>query len=405
MTERLYYLDSYLRRFEARVVERLDDSGRPAVILDRSAFYPEGGGQPADRGQLNGTPVLDVVEREGDGKVLHILSEPLTADKVIGVIDDARRFDLMQQHTGQHILSEAFVRVAHAPTVSFHLNPDPLDGALTIDLATPGLTPDQADRVEDLANAIVWENRSVVARFVDEAELQTLPLRRPPKVDQAIRIVEIKDFDWSACGGTHVAHTGEVGLIKIVKTERRGDEMRVEFRCGQRALLDYRRKHALISRVASDLTIGFWELDQAIERLRADAKAARKQLAEADVRLQHYEARELLAAIESRGEYGLITHTWPNRDAAYLRRMASLLTARPKTVALLGATGQALSLVFARSKDLSIDLAAYLRATAARLHGKGGGSPAFAQAGGPAVSEGQLSEAIAWAAGQLAGEQ
>ena len=401
MTERLYYSDSYLRTFTARVIERLEYNGQAAVILDRSAFYPEGGGQPADRGSLNAARVLDVIERETDGAVVHVLSESISEAEVAGTVDSTRRFDLMQQHTGQHILSEAFIRVAQAETVSFHLNPDAVDGTLTIDLSTPKLLPDQVDRVEDLANAIVFENRPVIARFVTEDELRALPLRRPPKVDGAIRIVEVKEFDWSACGGTHVARTGEVGLIKIIKLDRRSNETRVEFRCGRRALIDYRRKHAMISKVAADLTTGFGELDQAIGRLQADSKATRKQLTEADARIQQYETHELLSAIEPHDSYGLITHVWLDRDAAYIKRMANLLTAQPKTVALLGATGNALALVFARSKDVSIDLAALLKATAARLGGKGGGSPDFAQAGGPAATEDQIKEAIAWAAKQI----
>ena len=228
-----------------------------------------------------------------------------------------------------------------------------------------------------------------------------MPLRKPPKVETAIRIVQVEGFDWSACGGTHVARTGEVGLIKIVKLERRGAETRVEFRCGRRALHDYRRKNQLIMQIASDLTVGFWELDQAIGRMQGDAKALRRQLSEADTRLQQYEARELLESIEQRGDYGLITHTWLNRDIAYLKRVASLLVAQPNTVALLGSTGAALSLVFARSKDLSIDLAPLLKAAAAQLGGKGGGSPDFAQAGGPAVTEEQLKATIEWAQQQL----
>jgi alanyl-tRNA synthetase len=241
----------------------------------------------------------------------------------------------------------------------------------------------------------------VIARFVNHEELQTLPLRKPPKVDRTIRVVEIQGFDWSACGGTHVARTGEVGLIKIVKLEKRGAETRIEFRCGRRALIDYRRKHQLITQAASDLSIGFWELDQAIGRLLADAKAARKQVAEADARLQQSEARELLHSIDPRGGFGLITRTWLNRDAAYLKRMASLLVAQPRTVALLGATGQSLALVFARSKDLSIDLGALLKTAAAQLGGKGGGSPDFAQAGGPAVNEEQLAATLQWSSDQL----
>ncbi len=401
MTERLYYSDSYLRSFTARVIARLELDGRPAVILDRSAFYPEGGGQPADRGALNNVDVIDVISRDDDEEVLHILAAPDVPDAVTGRVDDARRFDLMQQHTGQHILSQAFVEAAAAETVSFHLNPDPLDGALTIDLNSAQLTPGQIERAEDIANAIVFENRPVTARFVTEEELRALPLRRPPKVDGAIRIVTIDNFDWSACGGTHVARTGEVGLIKIVKLEKRGGESRVEFRCGRRALIDYRRKHQLLSQVSSDLTIGFWELDQAIGRMQAEAKTMRKQLSEAEARLQQYEAQDLLNSIELRGAFGLIVQTWPGRDAAYLRRMAGLLTGRPKTVALLGATGAATALMFARSKDLPIDLAKLLKETAVQLGSKGGGSPDFAQAGGPAVSEDRLRTALAEASRQL----
>jgi len=402
MTERLYYSDSYLRTFEARVVARLEAHGQPAVILNRTAFYPEGGGQPSDRGVLNRVEVVEVQTRETDGEVLHILSAPLAAEAVTGVVDHTRRFDLMQQHTGQHILSQAFIHTANAETVSFHLNPDPNEGALTIDLNQAALTPAEIDRAEEFANTVVVENRAVRARFVSTEELPALPLRKPPQVDQAIRIVEIEGFDWSACGGTHVARTGEIGIIKIVKAEKRGAETRVEFRCGHRALIDYRRKHQLISQAASDLSIGFWELDQAIGRMQAEARAARKQLMDAEARLQQVEARELLNSIEPRGDFGLIAQTWLNRDAAYLKRMGSLLVAQPRTVALLGATGQSLALVFARSKDLSIDLAALLKTAAARLGSRGGGSPDFAQAGGPAVSEEQLAATIRWAREQLA---
>ncbi|HTP10955.1 MAG TPA: DHHA1 domain-containing protein [Anaerolineae bacterium] len=401
MTERLYYADAYLRSFEAQVIDRLELNGRPVIILDRTAFYPEGGGQPPDRGTLNHVDVVDVQTREADDEVLHILAAPLSVEKVTGTVDAARRFDLMQQHTGQHILSQAFIHTANAETVSFHLNPDPNDGALTIDLNKGALTSAEIDRAEDFANSIVYENRLVTARFVSDEELQALPLRKPPKFDKAIRIVEIQGFDWSACGGTHVARTGEVGMIKIVKVEKSGGETRIEFRCGRRALIDYRRKHQIISQVASDLSIGFWELDRAIGRMQADGKAARKQLLEADARLQQYEARELLNSIEPRGDFGLITQVWLQRDAAYLKRMASLLVAQPKTVVLLGATGQSLALVFARSKDLSIDLGALLKAAAARLGGKGGGSPDFAQAGGPAVSEEQLQDTLHWTREQL----
>jgi alanyl-tRNA synthetase len=375
----------------------LEHDGHPAVILDRSAFYPDSGGQPADRGTLNHVQVIDVIVREADGEVLHVLSAPIETDRVSGSIDLSRRFDFMQQHTGQHILSQAFIQVAEAETVSFHLS-DVTTDPLTIDLNTIDLRPDQIDRVEDLANSIIFQDRSISARFVSHTELKSIPLRKPPTVTEDIRIVEIKDFDWSACGGTHVARTGEVGLIKITKLDRRGKETRVEFRCGQRALIDYRRKDQMINRVSADLTIGYWELDQSIARLQADNKSIRKQLNEADARLQNYEAQEMLAAKQADG---IISRVWVDRDAVYLKRMAQLLTASPKTIALLGATGKSMSLAFARSKDLTVDMSALLKSAATRLGGKGGGSPDFAQAGGPVVSEEQIKEVIAWARDQL----
>lgn len=413
MTDRLYYADPYLRSFDASVVERLEVDGAPAVALDRTAFYPEGGGQPSDRGQLNRTPVIDVIAREDASRsVLHVLAEPIDDDAVSGSIDWPRRFDLMQQHTGQHILSQAFVRAREAETVAFHLNDDPREGTVTIDLNRSGLKPADVDAVEDLANQIVFDNRPVTARFVNREELAAIPLRsrsaddpsralrglrKPPTVDTSIRVVEIADFDWSACGGTHVARTGEVGQIKIVKLERRGSETRVEFRCGQRALADYRRKNRLINGVAADLSIGFWELDQTAARLVADNKALHKQLADAQERLLEFEARELLGELRQGQGFAVALRVWRDRDMNTLRQLARQLIARPGTVVLVGSGGDKPALVFARSGDLGFDMSALAREAANRIHGKGGGSPDFAQAGGPAAGVEQVQAAIEWA--------
>ena len=398
MTERLYNSNPYLQSFTARVIQRLDHSGRPAVILDRTAFYAEGGGQPADRGQLDQVAVIDVIDREDKpGDVIHVLSDTLRSDSVNGTIDWPRRFDLMQQHTGQHILSQAFIQVSGAETVAFHLSDDPRDGTLTIDLNRTGLQPDQVDAAEDLANHIVYENRPVTARLVGQEELVSIPLRKPPTVDHSIRIVEIKDFDWSACGGTHVARTGEVGQIKIVKLDRRGAETRVEFRCGQRALIDYRRKNQMITHVAADLSVGHAELDQAVARMTAENKALRKQLEEADARIVEFEVREMLSGLQSCNGFAVAARVWHDRDMATLRRLARQVIARPGTVALLGAGGEKPALVFARSSDLAFDMNALVRGAAACINGKGGGSPDFAQAGGPPAGDEQVQAAIAWA--------
>ncbi len=398
MIDRLYYADSYLTSFAARVIDRLEVDGRPAVILDRTAFYPEGGGQPADRGRLDQIDVVNVVSREDAARaVLHLLAQPLPHDEVSGTVDWPRRFDLMQQHTGQHVLSQAFVRRLGAETLAFHLSDDARDGALTIDLNRASLQPAQIEAVEDLANQIVIENRLVRARFVDEAELASIPLRKPPVVSGRIRIVEIEDFDWSACGGTHVARTGEVGQIKIVKIERRGLETRVEFRCGRRALIDYRRKNEMVNRVAADLSIGYGELDQAAARLVADNKSLYKQLEDAQERLLEFEARELLSNLRARGDCAVALRAWHDRDMATLRRLAKQTIARPGTVALFGSSGERPALVFAQSGDLAFDMNDLVRRAAAHINGRGGGSPDFAQAGGPPASDEQVQAALEWA--------
>ena len=314
-----------------------------------------------------------------------------------GELDWSRRFDLMQQHTGQHILSQAFIAVADAETVGFHLT----DDTLTIDLDKKNLQPDDVDRAEDLANQIVFEDRPVTARFVTAAELAKLPLRKPPKVESNIRIVEVEGFDWSPCGGTHVARTGQIGLIKIVKLDRQSDGMRVEFRCGWRALADYRRKHQMISQVASALSVGYGELDQAVSRMQAESKDLRKRLAEAEGKLLIYEAAELDAAAQDRGEFRLIARAWADREALHLRTLAKKLAGKPKTVALLGSSGAQPMFVFARSPDLAFDLVPLVRGAIERIGGKGGGGkPDFAQGGGPSASEDQVRAAIEWAVSQ-----
>ena len=216
MTERLYYTDSYTTTFQAIVVDQFDHNGRPALVLDRTYFYPVSGGQPADAGTLNGVPVQDVYIRETDGAVVHVLSatpSPAEMQGVQGVIDWDRRFDHMQQHTGQHILSQAFIQVADAHTVSFHLS----DNSVTIDLNKEQLRPEDVEQAELLANQVIWEDRAIRIREVSPEEAERLALRKVPELESdKLRLVEIEQCDVTACGGTHVSRTGAVGMIKVV---------------------------------------------------------------------------------------------------------------------------------------------------------------------------------------------
>jgi alanyl-tRNA synthetase len=394
MTERLYYSDSYYTSFDARVVECLTLDDAPAVVLGRTAFYPTGGGQPHDTGKLGPIPVVDVVEREEDQAVIHILLpiEPETGfqagDQVWGEIDWTRRFDHMQQHTGQHVLSQAFVQIAAADTVGFHLS----DEYGTLDLNSGELSDDSIARAEAMANQIIFDNRPVLARFVEPDEVAKLPLRKTPPAKETIRIVQVEGFDWSACGGTHVARTGEIGLIKVVRSERRGSETRITFFCGHRALRHYQTLHTLTHDLALHFSVGVEDLPETMERLQTEARAIRKERDRLRELLLDYEAAALTAGAQIIGPVSLVRKVFEMREMEEVRRLATRIANHPGHVALLGVKGNKAQLIFARSADLSYDMRPLLQDACSLVGGGGGGGPELAQGGGPALK--RLDEAL-----------
>ena len=395
ITERLYYADSYSTTFEANLISTTTVNGAPAAILDRTCFYPTSGGQPHDTGTLNGAAVLDVIVRESDGAVLHILDRALGAGRVSGQVDWVRRFDHMQHHTGQHILSQAFVRLTRAETVGFHMSPD----SITIDLNRPDLAPATVDAAEDLANQIVTENRPVCAWFPADDELAALALRKVPDVEGKFRVVAVEGFDVTACGGTHVARTGEIGLIKVLRTERRGDILRVEFRCGGRALRDYRLKNALLHQIAAEMTTGFADLPAVLAKLRDENKALRRDLRQVQALALAHEAETLWAAGEQASGVRLVLAAFAERDAGELRQLVQQVIARPSTVMVCAASGAKAQLIAARSDDVALDMVAVLkRGLAVWGIERGGGRPSFAQGGGGAVSPAEVQAALQAAA-------
>ncbi|MDT8307463.1 MAG: alanyl-tRNA editing protein, partial [Anaerolineae bacterium] len=266
MSVRYYYEDAYKTHFEANVRERLVHDGKPAVVLDGTYFYPASGGQPADGGTLGGRPVLDVFIRN-DGAIVHVVGGELGDGALQGVVDWPRRFDHMQHHTGQHILSQAFIRIAGAETISFHLS----DNSVTIDLDCESLQPQEVEAAELLANTIVWEGRPVEVRMLSAAAAEQLALRKLPPVDgDTVRLVDIASFDLTACGGTHVARTGEVGMIKVVRVERQRGRPRIAFLCGRRALLDYRQKNRVVNHLSTILTTGTEQLEESVGNLQEE---------------------------------------------------------------------------------------------------------------------------------------
>lgn len=378
MTERLYYQDPYLRAFQAHVIERRQIEGRLAVVLDATAFYPAGGGQPADAGTLNGVRVVDVQAAE-DGEILHFLDGPLAENAVHGELDWDRRFDHMQQHTGQHVLSQAFVQLHDAETVSFHLG----EAVSTVDLDRAPVNPGEVAAAERLANQVMLDNDAVSARFVEESELAALPLRKPPVVEGPIRVVQIADFDWSACGGTHVLNSGEVGPIKVIRVERRKQETRIHFLCGWRALSDYGQKHEVIQAVANHFTTSESEIVPSVQRLEASVKELQKALADAQAEMLGYQLPCWLKDAEAVGDLRVVRLIFDDRDPAMLKEIARRLTEESGTIALLATRQPRIQFVFARSEHVDVDMGRVMRAACAAVDGRGGGSPQFAQGGAP----------------------
>ena len=376
MTERLYYNDSYLRDFDADVVETLTHEGRPAVVLDRTAFYPTSGGQPFDVGTLGGVRVVEVIDTD-DGRVVHVLGNALPGGRVAGQVEWSRRFDHMQQHTGQHVLSAALARIANARTESFHLSAD----HATIDLARE-LSPGEIAKAEAEANRIVWEDRPIGIRFVSAEQATSLGLRKESKRDGTLRLIDVQEFDLSACGGTHVSRTGAIGIIAVAATERVRGGSRVTFLCGGRALAGYRALREAVAGSVKALSVLPADLPTAIERLQNEGKELRKQIRDFQEKQAAHEADALSARAEPVGPVRLVVATLPGWDASGLKTIASRVAERADHVAiLLGAPAPA-ALVVARGGDVALDAGAVLRQLIERHGGKGGGRPDLAQGGG-----------------------
>ncbi len=373
MTERLYYRDPYLAEFEATVTSVKASDGRTVVELDRTAFYPTSGGQPFDTGTLNGAAVVEVLDA-ADGGILHVVDGDIAAGApAAGRIDWSRRFDHMQQHTGQHVLSAAFERLLQARTESFHLG---VDGA-TIDLGRE-VSPQEITRAEDDANRVVWEDRPVAIRFVTAAEAAALPLRKDPTREGTLRLIDIDDYDLSACGGTHVSRTGAIGTIAVTGWERFKGGTRVGFVCGGRALRTHRRHREVMGASLRLLSVSSEELPAAIERLQADAKETKRTMRDLEGRLAQHEAAGLAAAAVE----GRVVAALEGWDQNGLKTIAVAIAGRPGCVAALVGVPAPSAIVIARHASLPTDCAAVLKQVVARFGGKGGGRPDLAQGGG-----------------------
>ena len=391
MTDRLYYHDSFLQEFEGEVVEVVpaaEINGRHGVYLDRTAFYPTSGGQVYDTGWISPEAgagklrVVEVAETE-DGRVVHYIEAdkaPERGTRIHGLIDPARRRDHMQQHSGQHVLSAAFIRLFNLPTVSFHMGEE----VCSIDLDTPTLTPGQVEEAEALANEIVEENRPVEIKFVTQEAAQEMGLRKPPRTDKdELRLINIRDFDLSACGGTHVQNTGQIGCILLRKTERVRQGWRVEFVCGQRAVATARRDYTALTQAAALFSGHIWDVPQHMRKSLDEVRSANKANERVLDELAELYAAQLLAKEAPVNGRRLIARVFNDRDLTFIRLLAQKLTRLATNVAVFlgGAASGQPSVVFAQSKGMPFDMGALLKETLAKLGGRGGGTKDMAQGG------------------------
>jgi len=387
MTQRLYYHDSFLYDFEAEVRE-LTSSPRPALFLDRTAFYPTSGGQIFDTGTIeteNEKLKITEVANAEDGRVVHYLEAPpkeiKPGTKIRGFIDPTRRRDHMQQHTGQHVLSAAFVRLFNMQTVSFHMG----DDYCSIDLDTPSINKDQVEQAERLANEIILENRPVAIRFVTRDEAADLGLRKlPPTERDELRLIDIHDFDLSACGGTHVNQTGQIGCILLRKTEKVRQGWRVEFIAGQRAVATARRDFTTLTETASLFSAHVYDVPQQARKSLDEIRSLRKQREQSQEELAEAQAAAFLAETTETNGHKLLIRTFSDLDMNYLKLLAQKVTRLvPNAVTLLATTSPQPALVFAQSAGQSNDMGALMKETMSKLGGRGGGSKDMAQGGVP----------------------
>ena len=372
MTQRLYYTESYRRTFDAIVVSVEDIDGRSHVVLDQTAFYPTSGGQPFDTGTIGGAAVVDVIDRD-DGEIAHVVSGTLKRGEIVtGEIDWTRRFDHMQQHTGQHVLSAAFDRLFGVRTESFHMG----QLSATIDLARE-VTPAEIAKAEDDANRVVWEDRTVAVRFATAEEAAAMGMRKESARSGTLRLIDVQEYDLSACGGTHVERTGAIGVITIGGWEKLRGGSRVEFLCGGRAVQRFRLWRDSLSAMQKHLSVPPVEMAASIERMQDDAKAAQRTLRGFQEKLATHEASALLA------KGAVIVEAVEGWDAQGIKSIAAAAaTTNPDAVIVLFTAATPAQVVIARGANAKVDAGAVLKQLAAKFGGKGGGKPDLAQGGG-----------------------
>ena len=399
MTERIYYHDSYLTNFSAKVIKKQKDNDYFGLVFDKTAFYPTSGGQPHDQGTVNEVPIVNIVDLH-NGQILHLLKKDIKEANIDCVINWSTRFDHMQQHSGQHILSQAFLKVTGATTIGFHLSSD----YSTIDLDIASVSDPDLEKVEHLANCIVYENRSVDMRIIEQEDILSLDLRKKTDRSGPIRVIEIKEFDLSPCGGTHVKNTAEIGGIFVKNIEKISRGVRIEFLCGQRIIESYRNDLSFLESIAGQLCISPEEAPTRIEIQIDELKQLRKQVHTMNLHHANDVARKLcneaflLETIidfqpgerdrlnnkehfeELLRKTKVVMHLFSNETCS-LKEIAQEIMKKEKfTIVLLACESKNSQIVFSGPSFINFQF--ILDGCFQIIGGKGGGSKTFVQAGG-----------------------
>ena len=388
MTKKVYMDNPYLKELDAFIIDKKKKDNTYHIKLDKTIFYPHlSGGQPGDQGTINGIEVLESYEENDD--IIHVLKDDIHENKVQISIDFDNRLDMMQQHTGQHLLSSCFYRLFDAQTVGFHVGHD----YVTIDVTMSELTEEDAEKIEIMANKMIWSNFNIKSYFPSQERLRKLPLRKMPTVTKNIRIVEIDGFDYSPCGGTHLKSTGELGMIKIRKWEKYKGNSRVEFLCGNRALKDYTWKNRYIK----DLSLMLSSLDKdlliKVKRLYDDKNALEKETRELREGLNKIKGEEFLKSATLSGKVNFIVKILENTNLLEVSFISSYLNNNnANLIQIYGLKNQDKGQFYiTKTKDVNINILDTFKTVSSKVNIKGGGNPNSIQG---AIDLGDVEKAI-----------
>lgn len=385
LEQKLYYIDAYTKDFTTKIIKQdYDKEDNLYVVLNETAFYPTGGGQPYDTGTLNGTLVTNV--EEVNGEIRHFIAEQLEAEEVEGKINWERRFDHMQQHAAQHILSAAFWDHFNIPTIGFHLGKE----TVTIDLETENLPAETIEKAMQIANNIVFENHPIRIQWMNLEEAKTLPLRKEPTLTENIRVVIIENFDYNGCGGTHPRRTGEVGLIQVLNWERNKGGIRLTFIAGWRTLKLMGQQQQIMKDVSKQLNSSETDIPAKVAQLLISQKENEKAIQTMNEKLLFAEANELLQQPAEIHAGLLISKVFTNRSMQEVAKLSAIITEQQEHAItyFVIENDDKLQCILACGKTVTLDMNALLKDALPAIEGKGGGNKKSARGGGKAIMSG-----------------